>query len=504
MATPCRTNPEAEKFPPSRVTWWQATFSFPAVCMVLMIGLLLSFCVQHIAEPDLWWHLRNAHTLLHYHSLSKVDTYSFTAAGTHWISFEWLSEVAYYLAFSAMGLQGVLLLYFTILVLIFIAVYYRSSPAGADCKDAAVTTLGAICLGGVSIAPRTLLFGWLCLTGLLLVLDHFRRSGEGIWLLPPLFALWINFHGSWPFGMLVLVVTIVAGMVDGQWGPVTARRWNRQQLRHLVLALAASIAALFVNPFGYRLVFYPVNLLFHQQGVMNFIDEWSPVEFGTVNGTLALGLIFGLMAAALFSELPWELEDVLLSSFALWAALSHVRFLFFAGIIIMPVLAPRLKLFPPYEPEREKILLNAVIIAGLLGAMIWYFPSQSKLRHIFDQEYPKAALAFMERNHIQGRIFNQYKFGGYIEFNAPEYKTFIDGRADLFIHEGAFYDYLRASALQHTFEILDKYQVQYIFVQPTEPMVYMLQHSTGWKTIYSDNVAVLIERTTASDRANAN
>ena len=487
----------AESATPSHKRWLVCVFSFPVVCMVLMIGRVLMFCVQQFTESDLWWHLRNAYNLLHYHSLSRIDSYSFTAAGTPWISFEWLSEVAYYLAFRAAGLQGILMLFFAVLIVIFTAVYYRSWRAGANCKDAAVTTFVAICMGGVSIAPRTLLFGWLCMTGLLLVLDNFRRTGKGLWPLPPLFALWINFHGSWPFGMVVLLIIIVAGLVEGQWGLVTATRWTRQELRNLLLVLAASAAALFVNPFGYKLVFYPLDLLLHQKGVMNFIEEWSPVEFGTVNGTLALALIFGLLAAALFSQLPWKLEDVLLTAFSLWAALSHVRFLFFAGIIIMPILAPRLRLFPPYEPEREKVWFNAVIIACLIGAMIWYFPSQSKLQSMFDDEYPKAALAFMEKHNSQGNIFNQYKFGGYMEFHAPQYKTFIDGRADLFTHTGIFDDYLRASALKNTFEILDRYNIQYVFVQPTEPIIYLLQHSNGWKVIYSDKVAVLLERTTS-------
>jgi Fe-S oxidoreductase len=81
-----------------------------------------------------------------------------------------------------------------------------------------------------------------------------------------------------------------------------------------------------------------------------------------------------------------------------------------------------------------------------------------------------------------------------MEFHAPEIKTFIDGRADLFIHSGIFDDYLKAEGLSSSFEVLDKYGIQYVFMQPHEPMVYMLEHSAGWKAIYSDKVAVLLER----------
>lgn len=476
-------------------------FSFPVMCMFLLAAAIFGYCARGITEPDIWWHLRNARNLLQLHSFSRVDTYSFSAAGSPWINFEWLSEIPYFLGFKAWGLQGLLAVYFAVLVLIYVGVYYRSCRVGADCKDAAIATLGAICLGGVSIAPRMLLFGWLCMGGLLLVLDRFQRTGKGMWLLPPLFALWINLHGSWVFGMVVLVLTIASGLVEGEWGLVVARRWTAEELRKLLFACAASLAALFVNPFGYKLVFYPYMLLLRQQGVMQSIEEWQPVSFSTPNGKLALAVIFALLAAALFSRLRWRLDEALLSAFALWAALSHLRFLFFAGLIIVPILAPRLTLFPPYERELDKPWLNAIIIAAVVGSMIFFFPSAAQLQQKVDQEYPKAALEFIQQRQLKGRIFNQYKWGGYMEWRGPELKTFVDGRADIFVYNGVFEDFLRATALKHSFEILDKYKIDYVFLSPNEPLVYLLKHSLAWHPIYADKVAVLLERTPGSAAA---
>ena len=133
------------------------------MCMFLLAAVIFGFSVRQIADPDIWWHLRNADYLFQHHSFPSVDTLSFTAAGSPWMNFEWLSEVPFFLAFKAMGLRGVLLVYFALLVLIYTGVYYRSCRAGADCKDATVVTLLAIFLGAVSIGPRTLLFGWLCM-----------------------------------------------------------------------------------------------------------------------------------------------------------------------------------------------------------------------------------------------------------------------------------------------------------------------------------------------------
>ena len=62
------------------------------MCMFLLVLLIFGFSTRHLAEPDIWWHLRNASNLLEHNSLSGIDTYTFTAAGSPWISFEWLSE----------------------------------------------------------------------------------------------------------------------------------------------------------------------------------------------------------------------------------------------------------------------------------------------------------------------------------------------------------------------------------------------------------------------------
>ncbi len=398
-----------------------------------------------------------------------------------------------------------LAVYFVVLVLIYIGVYYRSCRAGADCKDATVITFLAILLGGVSIGPRMLLFGWLCMVGLLLVMDGFQRTGKGLWLLPALFALWINLHGSWVFGLVVLVMIIGSGLVEGEWGLVVARRWSSAELRKLLLALGVSLAALFVNPFGYRLVVFPLKyeLLLRRHDVMQRIVEWQGVDFSTVHGKLALMVVFGLLAAALFSRQRWKLDEVLLTAFALWAALSHLRFLFFAGLIMAPILAPRLKLFPPYERELDKPWLNAGIMAAVVGGMIFFYPSAAQLQQQVDQEYPTAALEFMQRQHLNGRIFNQDWWGGYMEWVTPELEPYMDGRTDIFVENGTFDDYINAVLIRSPLEVLDKYKIDYVLLEPAKPPAYVLEHSPAWRPIYTDKVAVLFERTATTGAAEA-
>lgn len=479
-------------------------FSFPALCMLLLVAVIFAFSVDSIAEPDIWWHLRTAKDLLQFHTLTPVDKYSFTAAGMPRMNYEWLSELPYFLAFKVLGLQGVFTVYFTVLVLIYFGVYYRSSGADwADCKNATVSTFVAICMGGISIGPRTFLFGWLCMTGLLLILDRFRNTAKGLWLLPPLFAGWINLHGSWLFGMIVLAVTIASGLVEGEWGSVVTRRWSRQESKSLLLASGISLAALFANPFGYKLVLYPFDFLFHQQVNLQYVEEWLPVNFSTTAGKLTMFMLLALLAAALFSRKKWRLDEVLLLAFALWMGLSHGRFLFFAGLIVAPIITPRLDLLPPYDREMDKPWLNAIIMTAVAAMMIFSFPTAAKLQQQINEQFPVAALDFIERHQLTGHIFNQYGWGGYMVWNTPELKTFIDGRADIFVYNGVFEDFLKTRDLEKPFEVMDKYKIQYVLYPPNRPLAYLLQHSSDWRLVYSDKIAQLFERAPSALPADA-
>jgi hypothetical protein len=501
MNTFTPAEPKFETSKPTPSTSWiglaHDVFSFPVMCMFLLASVILAYAPLGISigEPDIWWRLRGAHDILQYHSLPRVDTYSFTAAGSPWISVEWLSDILFFLAFKAKGLQGIVVVYFAAMALIFVGVYYRSCRAGADCKDAAVATLGGICLACVSLAPRPMLFGWVCMMGLLMVIDQFRRSGKALWLLPPLFALWINLHGSWIFGMAVLAITIVSGAAEGKWGLVVAHRWTRTELKKLLVALAVSFAALFVNPFGYRLVVFPFAF-FRMQGFMQYVEYWRPVDFNTRNGQLALLLIFALLAAALFSRRRWRLDEVMLTGFALGEALLHVRFLDLAALIIVPILAPHLTLFPPYQRELDKPWLNGIIMAAVLGSMIFFFPTTAQLQQQVDQDYPTAALEYVQRQHINGRIFHPAEFGGFIEWNAPALKSFVDGRV-IFVQNGVFDDCFSALTIREPFKVLDKYRIDYVLLERTWPLAYLLEHSSAWRIIYSDKGAVIFERAPA-------
>ncbi len=459
--------------------------------VALEISLIASL---RIAESDVWFHLRNAQELLTRHSFLRADSYTFTTPGAPLLNFEWLSELPYYLAFRAWDLHGLLAVYLVLLWLIFAGVYYLALRRGANSGDAALVTMAGVALGSYSFGPRMLHFGWLCLIVLLLAIERFQRTGKGLWILPAVFALWINLHGSWPFGFVVMGIYIVCGLVEGRWGMVVAERWTSSQLRQLLLVFAASALALLANPYGYKLLWYPFELLSRQQAVRDNMNEWQSMDFHTGWGKLGMLMIIALLAAAWFSNEPWQLSDILLATFAVWASLNHLRFLLFAAIILVPILAPRLQLFPPYDAKNDKPWLNLAITAAIVAIIFGSYPSAAELQKRIDGQFPRGALQFMQQRQITGRLFNWYDFGGYIEFYAPAIKTFADGRTDIFVYNRVLDDYLKINTIEEPLELLDKYKIDYVLFPVNKHLTYVLDHSPAWRTIYEDKVVKLYQR----------
>ena len=469
-------------------------FPFPVLWFSLVALEISVLADPRIAEADIWFHLRNAQELLSRHSFLRADFYTFTTAGAPLLNHEWLSELPYYFAFQAAGLHGLLAVYLVLLWLIFAGVYYLALRRGANAGDAALVTMAGVALGSYSFGPHVHHFGWLCLMVLFLVLERFQRTGKGLWVLPPLFAVWINLHGSWVFGFVVMGAYIVSGLVEGQWNNVVAERWTPAQFRKLLVACAASVGALFANPYGYKLVWYPFDLFLRQKANLDNVIEWQSVNFHTGWGKLAMFMLLVLLAAAWFSPKPWKLRDVLLATFAVWASLNHLRFLLFAAIILVPILAPRLQLFGPYDAKKDKPWLNLAITAAIIAMIVGSYPSAAQLQGIIDTQFPRDALRFIQQRQITNRLFSWYDFGGYIEFYAPAIKTFADGRTDIFVYNGVLNDYIKINAVENPFELLDKHKIDYVLFPVNKPLTYVLDHSPAWRAVYEDKLAKLFER----------
>ena len=269
----------------------------------------------------------------------------------------------------------------------------------------------------------------------------------------------------------------------------------------------ASLAALFVNPFGWRLVYYPFDLAFKQKLNIAHVQEWVSVDFHDLRGKLVLILILGLLLTALLRNRRWNLGEILVLFFALYSGLTYIRFLVLLGIVVAPVFAKALDFFPPYRPEQETPRVNATVIFVMLGLMVYFWPHEAKVRSSVEETYPAGVLPFLKEHPPQGNVLNFYLWGGYLGWHYPNMKDFVDSRVDIFEYAGVLKDYLDllgVDAVQKRPEpILQKYKIDYVLFPPSDStnpnlvggnLAYVLEHDAHWKVLYKDKVCVLLQK----------
>jgi hypothetical protein len=85
-------------------------------------------------------------------------------------------------------------------------------------------------------------------------------------------------------------------------------------------------------------------------------------------------------------------------------------------------------------------------------------------------------------------------WGGYLIWNAPQIPVFADTRGDIFDHYGVLADYMALINIRSPLEMLNKYDIRYVFFPNDAPLTYLLRVTPGWKVDYENGQAVLFER----------
>ncbi|HUK43016.1 MAG TPA: hypothetical protein VLW48_01095 [Candidatus Bathyarchaeia archaeon] len=476
---------------------WRKVFSFPVLLAMTLGASVFVFDSGSIADPDIWWHLRNAEVFVQTHSVVHQDLYSFTVNGARWINEAWLGELPYYFAWEWLGIRGIYLVMLFEVELILLGVFALAYIESRNVKAAFCASWLAVWLATVSFGPRTLLAGWMCLVAELLIFAQFKRNKDLTWLLPPLFALWSNLHGSWLIGMVLFGMFAASGLVEGVWGRLEATRWTPARLRKLALVGALSIAGLFFNPYTYHLVSYPFNFAFRQRLNVNHVDEWMSLDFHGVRGKILFGMLAATIVLALVRKRHWRLDELAFTILGFYAAVTYSRFLFLAAIVVTPMLAKELNFLAPYRREIDKVGLNAALMLAIVLGCILRFPSRDYLLRDTVRNYPVQAMSYLRQFHPEGRVFNDCLWGGYLIWNARRIPVFIDSRIDIFEYNGVFADYLDAMGGKNTLEVLDKYRIRYVLYRRESLVAYLLMHNAGWKVDYKDGTTVLLERVAA-------
>jgi len=469
------------------------------------LGLLIVLNFTLIRPNDFWWHLRTGQIIFDTGVIPTTDLFSFTRAAQPWTNQGWLMQVILFLLYRAGGLP--LIIFFHALTIVggYVLVEAACLRSRSQ-RAAALATLAAAAIGVANWNVRPQSASFLFFGLLLFVLERHRtRGGKSIWVLPGLFALWVNLHGGFIFGMGLLGIYGLAHVSEN----FIRRRASGKVLLQEPAVVVASILALSLNPSGPIGIVRYVLGFFRSDATQNLNIEFMPLNLRTLDGVC----FFGLMALfiLLMYRRPVTLPPYLLSAMFVFGffALYSRRVAPWFGFVLAPAFAQlmtrNLASGKSSTVRRQgKSIFNNLLLA-LLGFLVllslpWWrshLPVPDGRRsYVALAETPIQATQELCRLSDDVRVFNDMGYGSYLIWACPQAPVFIDTRIELYSEE-MWQDYLLIINAQFGWEdALAKYGVNTIFARKDQEKVLVAaaKVSGQWQTLFEDEHTVLLRR----------
>lgn len=444
-------------------------------------------------DPDTYLHIAAGRWMLAHLDLPVHDPFSHSLAGATWVPHEWLAEVVLALVYSAGEWSGLVLLSAACfaasmaLLTSFLLRYYEPFSA------LIAATLGvALVLGHLLVRPHIIALPLLVIWCGKLFQARDAGSAPPAWLLPVM-LLWANLHGSFMFGLALMVfLGIEAVLLPGR-RVLEARRWGLFGLLAIIASLTTpNGVAGFVEPF--RLTMMPALQASFREWMSPNFQSFQPIEIWLL-GMIALGFTTGI-------KLP--VQRLLLLLALCHMALAHVRHAELLGLVgplivaasLGPQIAARIRSAPlsplgrgvarlatPAHPSAIALALVVAVAISLPGLV-------RPIERGDGPVTPAAALAAAERMGLHGPVFNSEGFGGYLIFRSVP--TFIDGRVELYGNDFlARYIEAEQGDEPSLTALLGQYGIAWTLLAPEEGATRRLDHLQGWRRVYSDDHAVI-------------
>lgn len=465
------------------------------VGLLLLVILSIAFLLP--VEPnDYWWYVRIGQDTLQTGAIPTVDTLSYTQSGQPVIYHSWLSAVLFAIIHNLGGISLTVLVRGLAIALGYVTIHAAARQAGAGIKTSSLISLLAVLATSNNWSVRPQMFTYALFAAVVFILLEWTRSQRTrlVWLLPLISLVWVNLHGS--FVMLFLL--------GG-----SALVFGKGERPKLGIALGISVLTTFLNPRGldaWQYVLFSVTAASSQE----FSMEWSP----PLNLGWQMNLFFGwlllFMPLLAFSTRKLTaMEWAWLLGFG-WLALSGQRYVIWFVFILSLVSACLLTSLLEWFNSRREVKparagIKAVNIS--LGLIFFLMPLAylPVVRDAWWTEPPEAlmdtpvqAVDWLEDNpDLPGPLWSEIGFSSYLEYALPSRPVWNDTRFEVYpTHQWEQYRAVNSAAWNWE-TILDEEGIQLLLVSRNKQndLLTALHASNDWMQVYTDEVAVIFERT---------
>lgn len=468
-------------------------------------------------DSDTGWHIRNGERILAVHTLPSTDPFSFSKSGQPWFAWEWGADVLMGGVYRAAGFRGLTGLFALVIAAGMWLCCRLHAVAGGDYFLTALLAPLTVITSSMHWLARPHVLSWLLVLALLLYAERApaRFGPRQLALIAGVTALWANLHAS--FFLAPLIFFIYAGahfMRPLVWPLSRESEWTRA--RWYVWAALAALAGTFLNPYGWRLHAHLFSFLTDTE-LTSLISEFQSFNFQLPVAPEMTAVLILSMAGGILALSQKKLAHAFLIALFVWGGLRSGRVLPLVALAALPlangtitetlhgvrglrrevargidrVFAYSARLRALDNQFNGAVFLTGAALFALLalGTPAWAgrigFPAD---------RFPIGAASVVEKLPTQARILASDSFGGYLIYRFEGARqVFIDGRSDFY---GA--DFLKQyldlmSARPGWRNIVDSYHFTHALL-PIDSTLLAALEQAGWKRLYKDRVATLLER----------
>jgi len=465
---------------------------------ILFFGLL-AMTARNAVDPDLWWHLRTGQWIVETGRVPHSDPFSFTRAGHPWVSHEWLSEVVFYELWKHGGAAALIVFSAIITTAGFMLLYLRCP--GKRHWAAAATVFGALA-SAPSWGVRPQMFTFTLASLLLWLVEGGTRKDRPrlLFWIPPLFLLWLNLHAGFALGPALLFAYGVGLIMETAVGD-TPWQEARPIILRVLLVLVACLALVPLNPSGAQLYRYPFDTL-RSPGMRSFIVEWFSPDFHEWlyrPFLLVWLLLLTALASARSRPKGRVIVPLLLTSFAALDAVRHIPIFVLLAIPVIAAALPAASASSAVsprrlDPSRFRPLLNGAVLMLMAAFALVKWVSLARNQDAREaQQFPQKAVAFLRASDQPRDILVYYDWGGYAIWKLyPEYRVFVDGRADLY-GDDLLHQFETAVQLRTGWrDVLDRWKVEAVLVPPSCALAQALLLDPNWHVVFREPKAIIL------------
>lgn len=493
----------------------------PSIADILFLSLffkILGSGSELLNDGDTGWHIVTGEGILRTFRIPFSDPYSHTATGTAWTTHEWLSEVIFGLSHRLMGLNGVVLVSAAVITLTFFFLYLFMFRRRINPLVAVSFTILAAFASSLHWLARPHIFSLPLALAFIIILELYQREKiNHLKLLPILMVLWVNLHGGYILGLMLVAIYAAGNLLLAIATPDKDGE-ARKSFRSLGLIAFITLLATFVNPHGPAILYFP----FHNLGrgfLIDTVAEWLSPDFHKYRLFEVTLLLFATIFV--LSRKTLDVFEATVALLLTHMSLYSIRFIPLFSILLSPAAAARAEALFESTFQSRASMKGVKVIGDIFRAIsnnitaletrfnrhLWVYASLAiclmiglnggRIRnaHVMEyehgkSEFPVDALAFALANHVTGNVFNNDGWGGYMIYRAyPTYRVFLDGRSDMY-GVSLVKEYIKVSTAGLGYEdVLDKYGVTWVIYNNNTALCQLLAASGKWKLVYADSVA---------------